>query len=82
MFVLDIPKLTSFLHIGIYNASDGIMHQLVERQTSKPKVAGSNPSRGQVEFSLLTRCGFDSLGCSINILEFTNCLIFIPVRNS
>ena len=28
----------------------GLVAQFIERQTSKPKVAGSNPSRGQVEF--------------------------------
>ena len=28
----------------------GLVAQLVERRTSKPKVTGSNPSRGQVEF--------------------------------
>ena len=43
----------------------GLVAQLVERRTSKPKVAGSAAVKWS--FSLLTRYGFDSLGSCINI---------------
>ena len=54
-------------HLSIASSRLDLVAQLVERRTSKPKVVCSNPSRGRLEFSLLARYGFESLGSSINI---------------
>ena len=56
MYIYHHPTASSWL---------GHVAQLVERRTSKPKVAGSNPSRGQVEFFSTCPVRVCSLGVAL-----------------
>ena len=47
---ISVSKYHYKYHHPMASSRLGLVAQLVERRTSKPKVAGSNPNRGQVEF--------------------------------
>ena len=47
---ISVSKYHCKYHHPMASSWLGLVAQLVERRTSKPNVAGSNPSRGQVEF--------------------------------